>query len=362
MRSAQLWLIFLLILTGCSKGGDPGKIQPGPAKSEGGSGGGPRVAFVSNNAEGFWTIAEKGTQKAAKEFDVRVEFKMPSPGTAEVQRQIIEDLLNLGVKGMAVSANDAKNTVDFFKNQVASKVPLIMQDNDIPDPTARRCYIGTNNYVAGRACGELVAKALPKGGKIAIFVGRMDAQNAIERRQGVLDYLMNPKSEQKELGDITPADATNLKLGDKYLLVATKTDDVSEEKCQSYADQLLVQDPQVACLVGLWEYNPPALIRAAKKAKQQNKDVSAVVVAFDENLQTLQGIRDGDVHGTIVQNPFEFGYQSIKILAGLARGDDTVLTQRKDIDAQKRIFIPHRIIGKDNVDAFATELKQLTGR
>jgi ribose transport system substrate-binding protein len=175
----------------------------------------PRVAFVSNNSHDFWTIAEKGTEKAAKDFDVLVDFKMPSPGTAEVQRQIIQDLLNKGVKGLAVSANDVKNTVGFFKNEVSKRVPLVMQDNDIPDPTARRCYIGTNNYLAGRAAGELVTKAAPEGGKIAIFVGQMDAQNAIERRQGVLDYLMNPKGDQKELGDTTPADAADLKLGDK---------------------------------------------------------------------------------------------------------------------------------------------------
>ena len=41
-----------------------------------------RVAFVSNNNAAFWTIAERGTEKAAKEFDVQVEFrKRPAPGT-----------------------------------------------------------------------------------------------------------------------------------------------------------------------------------------------------------------------------------------------------------------------------------------
>jgi ribose transport system substrate-binding protein len=237
-----------------------------------------------------------------------------------------------------------------------------MQDNDVPDPTARRCYIGTNNYVAGRAVGELVTTAAPEGGKIAIFVGRMDAQNAIERRQGVLDYLMDPKSEQKELDKQTPSDAVDLKLGDKYVLVVTKTDEVSAEKCQDHARQLLLQHPDIVCLVGLWAYNPPALIRAATKAKQQNRAVKATVIGFDEDYQTLDGIKNGDVFATVVQNPYEFGYQSIKILAGLARGDESVLKNRSDIDAQGRIFIPHRIIAKDNVDEFYAQLKQLKGK
>jgi ribose transport system substrate-binding protein len=350
MRSVRSWLglicATLSLLPGC--GGNSDKR--------------PLVAFVSNNSESFWTIAEKGCQQAAKDNDVRAEVRMPSPGTAEVQRQIVQDLLNKGVKGIAVSANAPQNTVGFFKNEVARKVPLIMQDNDLPDPTARRCYIGTNNYLAGRAAGELVTKAVPQGGKIGIFVGQMDAQNAIERRQGVLDYLMNPKSDQKQLGDVTPSDATDLKLGDKYVLVTTKTDEVSAEKCQDHARQLLLQHPDVVCLVGLWAYNPPALLRAARKAKQQDAKVKAIVVGFDEEYETLDGVRDGEVYATVVQNPYEFGYQSIKILAGLARGDESVLKNRKDMDDQGRIFIPHRIITKDNVAEFKTQLQQLKGK
>jgi ribose transport system substrate-binding protein len=54
------------------------------------------------------------------------------------------------------------------------------------------CYVGTNNVEAGRAAGRLVRKVLPEGGKVAIFVGRLDVQNAIERRQGVLEALREP--------------------------------------------------------------------------------------------------------------------------------------------------------------------------
>ena len=45
-------------------------------------------------------------------------------------------------------------------------------------------------------------KALPKGGEVAIFVGQMDASNAIERRQGVLDVLAG--KDRKEMGEVTP--------------------------------------------------------------------------------------------------------------------------------------------------------------
>ena len=69
-----------------------------------------KVAFISNNEHEFWQIAKRGTEAAAKEADVDVEFKMPSGGgSAEQQRRFIEDLLSKGCKGIAISPNDAGN-------------------------------------------------------------------------------------------------------------------------------------------------------------------------------------------------------------------------------------------------------------
>lgn len=162
----------------------------------------PKVAFVSNNAYQFWTFAERGAEKAAAEFGVHMVFKKPSDGSPKAQREIIEDLILKGYQGIAVSPNDSKNTLGFFRDEVAPKVALVMTDNDLPDPKARKCYIGTHNYRAGRAAGDLVKKAIPKGGEVAIFVGQMDASNAVERRQGVLDVLAGKN--QSEMGEVTP--------------------------------------------------------------------------------------------------------------------------------------------------------------
>jgi ribose transport system substrate-binding protein len=311
-----------------------------------------KLAFVSNNPYEFWTIAERGTEKAAKDFDVQVLFRMPPVGGgAPAQRQIIEDLLTQGVKGIAVSPNDAKNQVEFFKNDVAPRVPLITQDSDLPDPTARRCYIGTDNYKAGRGAGELVKKAAPDGGKLAIYVGQLDVQNAVERRQGVLDELSGQENAKGE------PEGGLLRFG-KYTLIDTFTDGGNEQECQRKVEDTLTKYPDVRCLVGLWAYNPPAMLRAVTAAKKEGK---VALVAFDENDETLQGIKDGYIYGTIVQNPYEFGYQAIRILASLARGDDAVL-KGKEVDAEKRIYVPHRVIAKDNVDKFWADLNKLKGK
>ncbi len=85
---------------------------------------------------------------------------MPSQATAVEQKRIIEDLLTSGVQAIAISPIDADNQIEWM-NEIASKVPLITHDSDSPKSN-RLFYIGMDNYAAGRACGELVKKALPE--------------------------------------------------------------------------------------------------------------------------------------------------------------------------------------------------------
>jgi ribose transport system substrate-binding protein len=342
LRRMYFLPVFLVgIMGGCSNQ---------PAKSAGPSSGGPgasatsnrdrpTVAFVTNNPFEFWAIARKGTEKAAKEFNVEVAFRMPPQGSGTEQRQIVEDLLVQGVKGIAVSPIDPANQAEFF-DEVAEKASLITQDSDLPKGSKRLCFLGTNNYEAGKAAGKLVKEALPDGGRIAIFVGSMDAQNAIDRRQGILDELAGKENaEGPDLGN--------------YTLIDTYTDDSKQEVCKNKAEDALVQhgeDPEKLCLVGLWAYNPPAMLAAVKDHGLAGK---VKLVAFDENEETLQGINDGHIVGTVVQQPFEFGYQAVKMLTSLAKGDKSVVPENG------LHYIDYKVIKPENVEAFHEELRRL---
>jgi len=80
------------------------------------------------------------------------------------------------------------------------------------------------------------------------------------------------------------------------------------------------------------------------------------IIAFDEEDETLNGIRDGAIYATVVQQPFEFGYQSMKLMAKILDGD------RSDVPAGKQIFVKTLPIKKEQVEDFAAKLKQLRGR
>jgi ribose transport system substrate-binding protein len=169
-------------------GGCKGESSPQPAAKPKPSTSRPTVAYVTNGIASFWTIAEVGANTAGKEFDAEVLVRMPPSGEPD-QRRMIEELLALGVDGMAVSPIDAENQVGLL-NQAAERTILITHDSDAPK-SKRLAYVGMNNYTAGRMCGQLVKEAMPQGGSVMIFVGRLEQDNARLRRQGVIDELLD---------------------------------------------------------------------------------------------------------------------------------------------------------------------------
>lgn len=357
MRSRSLHVFAILAFLSAFSFTAPGCSRPKDAKVEAKNGKDIKLTFLSNNAEQFWVFAQRGAEKYGKDAGIECIVKMPPQGTSEEQKQIIQDLLVKGIQGLAISPNDAANMGDFLAG-VNKKIPVLVVDSDTPDPSNRRGYLGTDNYLAGRALGELVKKAAPDGGKVAFFVGRMDAINAVERRQGAIDVLAG--LDRKVIGEKTPPDATNLKIGN-YTLLTTLTDGVDSTKSQSQCEDLLTKTPDVDVLIGLWEYNPPALLRAVNKATDEVKK-HVKIVAFDENDSTLQGIADGKIVGTIVQDPYEFGYQSMKILHGLAKGEEDALKKAPGIDEKSRIYVPYRVITPENVGPFRAKCKELLGK
>ncbi|MCM3872469.1 MAG: sugar-binding protein, partial [Pyrinomonadaceae bacterium] len=275
-RSALIGACLVLIAS-CNGGGGGGSTV-----SSGGESKNLRLAFVTNNASDFWTIARKGTEKADTELnDVTVEFRIPPDGTAAEQKRLIDDLLAKGIEGIAVSPVDPDNQTQLI-NDTAKRALVVTQDSDAPK-SDRAFYVGTDNVAAGRQAGGLIKEALPQGGKIMVFVGKLDARNAQERLQGIKETLE----------------------GSNISIVDVRTDDADRVRAKSNVSDTLVRYPEVVGLVGLWSYNGPAILNAVKES---NKLGQVKIIAFDEEDETLAGVKKGEIFATVVQQPYEFGY------------------------------------------------------
>ena len=65
----------------------------------------PQLAFIANGVGAFWTIASKGVEVAAKEFNADAEVQMPGEGVAD-QKRIVQAMLARGIDGIAISPID----------------------------------------------------------------------------------------------------------------------------------------------------------------------------------------------------------------------------------------------------------------
>lgn len=342
-----LMLVVLAVLAACGgKAGDPsGGAAGGQAANK------PNLAFVTNCVAEFWTVATFGVEAAKREFDVDALVRMPANGTAEEQKRILEDLLARGVQGIALSPKDPENMTALL-DQVAARTVLITHDSDAP-ASKRLCYVGMDNYDAGRLCGKLVAEAIPAGGAVVLLVGTLDQDNSRRRRQGIIDELLGRSHDPQRFD----APTATLK-GDKYEIRATFTDEFNRQKGKAVAQDALTRWDDLACMVGLFEYEPPLLLEAVQSAGRLGK---VALVGFDENEATLQGILDGHVHGTVVQNPYEYGRRSLELLGKLVREADPAKRQAL-LPAGGFLDIPARQIRKADCQAFWDDLKVKTGK
>lgn len=325
IRIALLALPLLLAL-GCN---NAKKDSAAPSASGAAPGKIVKLAFVTNNASQFWKISEAGLRKYEKEAKVQVDMKMPPNGTPEDQNQILQNLASQGYDAIAVSVIAPKDQLRIL-NEVADKTNLITFDSDAP-ASKRLLYIGTNNFSAGQALGERIVKLLPEGGKIAIFVGSLSTDNASQRLGGIEAAIKDHKID----------------------IVDKREDNTDRAKARSNVEDIINAHKDLSLVVGLWNYNGPAIAAAIEGLGKKGKIKAAV---FDEDDATLDAIKNGTIEATVVQKPFQFGYLSAKWMHDLATKNAEA---KKALPANGIIDTGVTVIDKTNVDSFKGELAEL---
>jgi len=285
------------------------------------------LAFVVNGASDFWKIAEAGVKKAQGELpNYDLQLKYPEQAAAAVQQRMMDDLVAAGAAGIMVSAVDPKNQVEHL-NKIASQALLFTTDSDAPN-SKRIAYIGSSNVDLGKDAGKLMLKALPNGGKCVGFVGLPGADNARERIEGVKETIK----------------------GSKVELVDVRGDEIDQTRAKRNVEDILAAMPDISCMVGFYSYNTPRIYEVLKEAGKLNK---IQIIGFDEDPITLGGVKEGAISGTVVQQPFEWGYQGMKLMAKYIEGD------KSGVPANGIIIVPGKVIDKTNVDDFMASMKTM---
>jgi len=287
------------------------------------------VPNVPNTSNAFWGLLLRGGELYAEVAgNVALEFSVITNVTMEAQQHVLRNLIADGVDGIAVSPVDAE-TQTALLDEIAAKTLLVCVDSDAAD-SKRACYIGSDNVAAGKQAAELIKAALPQGGTIVLFVGHANARNAKDRIDGIQAALVG--SNIQILNTIED--------GGDYV-VAVKN-----------AQDTLANQPDLAGLVGIYSYDGPAILAAAREA---GKVGQVKIVCFDDDNETMAGVAAGDVYGTVVQEPFEMGVKTVFVMERYLSGSKTMSAVGKSI-------LPTRAVTQDTLESYQLWREHRLGR
>jgi ribose transport system substrate-binding protein len=248
---------------------------------------------------------------------IKIDWRTPNEEDPQKQADAVEQLVNAGANGIAISASDANKLTDAINKAVDSGVPVVMFDSDAPK-SKRLAIFGTDDIDCGQKVMSELAKEMGGKGVVAILAGNQNAPNLQKRVQGV-------KEEAKKYPDIQILDA--------YYHKETPQDAAAK------VEQVMQAHPEITgwAMVGGW---PLFTDNAIKFAPGTVK-----VVAVDALPAELGYLRSGHVQVLLAQQVYEWGSKSVDMLY-----DKVAENKNPPSTFVKGELIP---ITKDNVDEFA---------
>jgi ribose transport system substrate-binding protein len=186
-----------------------------------------------------------------------------------------------------------------------------------------------------------VREVLPNGGSVIISVGSLDTTNGRDRRQGVIDTLLDRSFDRTRKPDAVDA---QLK-GAKYSIAATILDGADVARGKTLIADALKAHPEANCIVALWSYSAEVALGGIERSGRGAGQVK--VVAFDESPQTQAGIEAGTVQASIVQDQYRIGYEAVRMLASTVRG-----LEQGGPQGPRMIYLPIHVLRQDNLESF----------
>lgn len=299
-------------LAGCSAGGGNSATTGGGTTKPAGL---KRIIFVTNGDDPFWDACLSGLKEGEKLHELNaaglaVERDV-NDGTAQGQIEKLRQYATQNdIAGVAISVIQADNLaiVEEMKKLQAKGVKIITVDGDVNRELyrdARTFYIGTDNITGGKTLGAatkalLEAKGAKEGGYVQ-FAGFTDNDNARSRMNGVQEAI-----------------------GTAYTERSRDQDGMDLAKARDNVRNALSNHPDLVALVGIWAYNAPAIADVVTEAGNRDK---FIIGTFDAQALAIEHMQQGNIDVMVVQNPFDMGVQTCRLMKAMVQGDDATIQE-----------------------------------
>jgi ribose transport system substrate-binding protein len=295
-------LLMILAVAGCDS-------QPGAA------GGKKRIVFLTNGSDPFWDACRSGLEEGAKQFEIdKLGYTVAmevNNGKPQGQIDKLRQFASQGdVAAVAISVIQADNAaiIEEMKKLQAKGIKIITVDGDVNTekfPDARPYYIGTNNVVGGRVLGAAAKAILEARGKTSgsyvQFAGFTDNDNARSRMNGFKEAI-----------------------GEAYTEADRMADGMDKSRARENVRNAIANHKDLVALVGIWAYNAPAIAQVVTETDSRDK---YTVVTFDAQAVAIEDMANGKIDAMVVQNPFDMGLQSVRLLTAMLTDDQSTIKE-----------------------------------
>lgn len=297
-----------------------------------------KLAVIPKSTGGeFWETVEKGARAGAKDagVEIRWEGTVTETEIAE-QNKIIENMVNLGVKGIALAPLNKAAQRKQVENAVKAGIPVVVFDSAV-DGTAHSSFVATDNKKAGAMGGEHLVELLGKKPARVMCMRFVQGTGSTEARAA---------------GFIETAKAAG------YTVVADPYPDTGTiEGCKTAAANALekfVKDGKLD-LDGIFAanlYSALGVASALEDLKKSGIKVEVKFVGFDTSKKLIEDVQAGRIDALVAQDPYKMGYLAVQTIAKVVKGEkvdamvDTgaVLVTKKGLESDPKI---RKLVGLD---------------
>ncbi len=289
------------------------------------------AAIPKSTGGEFWETVATGARKAAQDLGINLKWEGTVTETeiAE-QNKIIENMVNLGVKGIALAPLNQRAMKRQVENAVAAGIPVVIFDSAV-DGSAHSSYVATDNKQGGVIGGKELVRLLDgkKGAKVMCMRFVQGTGSTEARAAGFIETV-------KAAG---------------FNVVAHPYPDTGTiEGCKTAAANTLEKFVKNGALDldGIFAANLYSTIGVASALDDLRKGgikVNVKFVGFDTSKRLVEDLQAGKIDALVAQNPERMGYLAVETLYKVVKKEKvpavvdtgTVLVTKEKIESDPEV-------------------------
>jgi ribose transport system substrate-binding protein len=323
MRRMLVLLIVLSVIgfgtISCSKTGGPGGSIPGGKKKL-------TVAVIpKGTTHEFWKSIHAGSLKAARELsaqgtEIEVIWKGPlREDDREQQIQVVEGFSSQGVDGIVLAPLDNRALVRPVEEAKRAGVPTVIIDSALESDNIVS-FVATDNRKGGMLAADKMGELLGGKGKVLLLRYQEGSASTQDREDGFVEELKKKYPGMELISSDQYAGATR-----------DTAKRASENLLNRFADDVQ----------GIFTPNESSTAGMLLALQDIGKAGKITFIGFDTSETFTEAMRNKQLQGFVVQNPFNMGYLGVRTMVEHLQGKPV----------EKRIDTGVTLVTPDNINS-----------